>query len=370
MTSRFALRMAWRQTRGAWRHFLTLFACVALGVAALVAVGTLAASLDSAVAREAKALTGGDLELRSARPLDTQAQEALARVRVEGVRVTAVRELVAMARNPATGGTLLVELKAVEPAYPLYGRVEVTPARPDGTALVAGGAALVEQPLLDRLGLAVGDDIVLGTARFAITGVIVREPDRAVRLITLGPRVMIAAGALPATGLEGYGSRIRYRTLVQLPEGASTPGTHEALERAIADPSVRVTAFDEARPGLRRFFSQLATYLGLVGLASLFVGGIGVASSVTMFVRRQLPTIAVLKCLGAESRALLTAYLVQIQALAVLGSLAGAGLGVLIQPALVRAVQPFAPVALEPSWDVWTLVRGLLMGTLTALLCA
>ncbi|HEU5321360.1 MAG TPA: FtsX-like permease family protein, partial [Methylomirabilota bacterium] len=369
MSLRFALRMAWRQMRGAWRHFLTFFACIALGVAALVSVGTLAASLDGAVAREAKALTGGDLELRSARPLDAQAQDALARLRLEGARTTAVRELAAMARHPATGATLLVEIKAVEPAYPLYGRVEVTPPRADH-ALVTDVTALVEQPLLDRLGLAVGDGLLLGAVPFTITGVIEREPDRAASFVTLGPRVMIDAGALEPTGLAGFGSRVRYRTLVRLGEGASARAAHEALERAIADPSVRVTAFDEARPGLRRFFSQLTTYLGLVGLASLFVGGIGVASSVAMFVRRQLSTIAVLKCLGAESRALLAAYLVQIQTLAVIGSLAGAGLGVLVQPALVRAVQPFAPIALEPSWDVWTLVRGLLMGTLTALLCA
>lgn len=362
--------MAWRQTRGAWRHFLAFFVCIALGVAALVSVGTLAAGLDGAVTREAKALTGGDLELRSARPLEPPAQAALDRLRAGGARTTAVRELVAMARNPASGATLLVELKAVEAAYPLYGRVEVRPPRPAGALLAGGGTALVEPPLLDRLGLAVGDALLLGAASFRIAGVIEREPDRSSSFVTLGPRVMIDAAALPPTGLAAYGSRVRYRTLVRLPAGASPRAAHEALGRAIADPSVRVTAFDEARPGLRRFFSQLATYLGLVGLASLFVGGIGVASSVAMFVRRQLATIAVLKCLGAGSRALLAAYLVQIQALAVLGSLAGAGLGVLIQPALVRAVQPFAPFTLQPSWDAWTLARGLLMGTLTALLCA
>jgi putative ABC transport system permease protein len=368
--STFPLQMAWRQTRGAWRHFVAFFTCIALGVAALVSVGTLGANLENAVAREAKALTGGDLELRSARPLDHTAQDALDRLRADGARTTDVRELAAMARNPASGATHLVELKAVEATYPLYGRVDVTPVLPDGAPVVAGESALVERALLDRLGLTVGNELLLGTGRFTITGVIEREPDRAASFVTLGPRVMIDDRGLDATGLIGYGSRVRYRTLVRLADGTSTGAAHEALERAIADPSVRVTAFDEARPGLRRFFSQLATYLGLVGLASLFVGGIGVASSVTMFVRRQLATLVVLKCLGAESRALLAASVLHIQALAVLGSLAGAGLGVLMQPALVRAVQPFAPFALQPSWDVWTLARGLLMGTLTALLCA
>lgn len=370
MTGAFPLRMAWRQARGAWRQFVGFVACIALGVAALVSVGTFAASLERGLAREAKALTGGDLELRSARPLDAQAQGVLDRLRAVGATSTAVRELAAMARNPTNDRSLLVELKAVEPAYPLYGRVEAVPARPPGERLVGGRAALVERPLLERLGLAIGDPLVLGATRFTIVGVIEREPDRASPFVALGPRVMIDAGALESTGVLGYGSRVRYRTLVRLPEHASPRAAREAVERGIADPSVRVTAFDDARPGLRRFFSRLATYLGLVGLASLLVGGIGVASSVAMFVRRELATVAVLKCLGAESRTLLAAYLLQVQALGVLGSLAGAGLGVLIQPTLVRALQPFAPFALEPVWDGWTVGRGVLMGTLTALLCA
>ncbi|PYM35177.1 MAG: hypothetical protein DME17_13560 [Candidatus Rokuibacteriota bacterium] len=371
MTLAFPLRTAWRATRGASRHFLAFFACIALGVAAVVSVGTFAASLDRALAGEAKALTGGDIELRSARPPDTAARGALDRLRAEGATTTAVRELAAMARNPANGASLLVELKAVEAAaYPLYGRVTVAPSRPLVDLLGDGGSALVEKSLLERLGLAVGDPLLLGTARFTIAGMIDREPDRASSFVALGPRVMIAAGALEATGLVGYGSRVRYRMLVRLPAAASSRTAVEALEHAIADPSVRVTAFDDARPGLRRFFSQLATYLGLVGLASLLVGGIGVASSVVTFVRRQLVTVAVLKCLGAESRMVLAAFLLQVLALGLVGSLVGAAFGVLMQPVLVRAVQPFAPFALEPVWDGWTIGRGLLMGTLTALLCA
>lgn len=369
MTAAFPFRMAWRQTRGAWRQFLALVACVALGVAALVAVGTFAASLDRGLAREAKVLTGGDLELRSVRPLGGAAQETLAGLRGAGATTTAVRELVAMARHPEAGASLLVELKAVEPAYPLYGRVETVPPRPLGELLANPSAAVVERALLERLGLAVGDALLLGTARFTITGVIAREPDRAASVVSLGPRVMIGGGALDATGLLGFGSRVRYRTLVRLPDHVSPRAAQATLERAIAEPSVRITRFDDTQPGLRRFFAQLATYLGLVGLASLLIGGIGVASAVATFLRRQLATIAVLKCLGADGRTLLAAYLVQVLALGVLGSLAGAALGIVIQPALVGALAPFAPFRLEATWDAGTVGRALAMGTLTALLC-
>jgi len=369
----FAVRMAWRETRGGWRHFAVFFGCVALGVAALVSVGTFAANLDRTLAREARALTGGDVELRSARPLGPTERDALAALEGGGAVTTAIQELAAMARDPGRGTTLLVELRAVEREYPLYGRVATTPATPLEALLAdrdGGAGALVEARLLERLGLAVGDPLVVGAARFTITGVLVREPDRPTGLVSLGPRVLVAGRALERTELVQVGSRVRYRTLIRLPGDVPARTAAAGLVRAIGDPTVRVAAFDETQPGLRRFFGQLATYLGLVGLASLLVGGVGVASSVTTFLARRLQTIAILKCLGASSRALLGAYLVQTVGVGLLGSLAGAALGMAAQPALVRVLAPFAPFALEVDWDAGTLVRGLALGLLTSLLCA
>ena len=154
--TRFPFAMAWRETRAGWRHFVGFFACVALGVAALTSVGTLAANVDRALSREARALMGGDLELRAMRPLDDDTEAAVAHLVRAGATATRVRELVGMAREPARGATLLVELKAVEPGYPLYGRLDVEPARPLDE-LLAGGGALVQRDLLDRLGVKIGD---------------------------------------------------------------------------------------------------------------------------------------------------------------------------------------------------------------------
>ena len=373
MSLAFSIRMAWRETRGAGRHLAVLFGCVALGVAALVSVGSFAANLDRTLTREARTLTGGDVELRSAQPLDPAARAALDDLVHRGGVITTVREMVAMARAPARGATLLVELKAVEPAYPLYGHVATTPPASLGALLADrgdSGGALVETGLLERLGIAVGDPLMMGDARFVVTGVLVREPDRSVGLVTLGPRMLVAAHSLERTGLLQIGSRVRYRTLARLPAEMTARAAADDLARAIGDPTVRIAAFDESQPGLRRFFSQLATYLGLVGLASLLVGGVGIASSVTTFLRRQLATIAILKCLGASSPVLLATYLIQTLALALLGSLAGAALGVAAQPLLVRALAPFAPFTLEVRWDAGTLARGLALGLLAALLCA
>jgi len=363
-----APRLAWRQARGAWRHFVLLAACVALGVAALVAVGSFATTLDRTLAREAKALTGGDLELRAARPLDGDSAAALADLRARGAVIVGVRELVAMARG-ADGRALLVEAKAPDAGYPLYGRLQLAPAEPL-PALLANDGAVVQRETLERLGLRPGDRLALGRATFTVRGIVEREPDRAASLVTLGPRVFIAGDALERTGLVQIGSRVRYRVLVRLPERLAARDTREALARRIADPGIRVASYDEAQPGLRRFFSQLATYLGLVGLASLLVGGIGVASSVATFVRRQAPTIAILKALGADSRTLLATFLWQTLTVGAVASVVGAGLGAALQPVLIRLLAGFVPFALEARVEPLTLARGVLMGVLTTLLCA
>ena len=182
---RLVAGLAWRETRGAWRHFVGFLTCIALGVGALVAVLSVAASLDHSLGREARALLGGDLEVRGARPLDAAAEAPVRDLERRGAAVTRVRELVAMARNPAKGSTLLVELKAVESGYPLYGRLETRPGQPLDELLAAGGA-VVEEAVLGRLGLALGDTLTIGDASLTVTAVLGKEPDRSASLFTLG----------------------------------------------------------------------------------------------------------------------------------------------------------------------------------------
>lgn len=365
---RFALRMGWREARGGFRHFTTFFVCVALGVTALIAVGTLGASLDATVAREAKTLLGGDIELRSARPLDAAVDRRLEPLKQSGGAVARVREMVAMARQ-AGGRSLLVEVKAVDSHYPLYGTVRTAEAASLGDLLRAQGA-VVDQDLLDRLGLGPGDAIDIGAARFVIRGVILHEPDRATQFVSLGPRVLIADDALDRTELLRLGSRVRYRTLLRLPAAQGARSAREELARDLTDLTVRIVAYDEAQPGLRRSFAQLTTYLGLVGLASLMVGGIGVASATAAFIKRRRATIAILKCLGAESSTIVHTYLGQSLLIGLLASVAGAIVALTLQPLLLRLVAGLLPVPVAPRIDVGVLGRGLAMGGLTTALCA
>ena len=363
---RFVFRLAWRETRGAWRHFGYFFACITLGVSALVGVGSFADSLERTVARSAKSLMGGDVEIRSTLPLSVDATALVPEPR-GGVEVTRVRELVAMAQAGAQQ-TQLVELKAVEPGYPFYGELVTDPARALPT-LIGDGRALVHESLLARLGLRVGDHLRVGASDLTISGVILKEPDRAVGVFSLGPRVLIAAADLDRTGLIRPGSRVRYRTLFRLPEGRAAQVFRDRL--ALALPAAqRVATYTQAQPGLRRFWDQLTMYLGLTGLVALMVGGIGVAVSVNAFVREKQSAIATMKALGAGWRVLLSAYLLQTALLGLGGSALGALLGSLVQPLLAPALTRLLPIELTLSFSPRAVLGGLAMGVAVTLLYA
>lgn len=356
---RFVVGLAWREARGAWRHFAYFLACITLGVGALVGVGSFADSLEGTVARSAKALMGGDVEIRSTRPIPEDPAALVPPGRGGRPAITRVRELVAMAQA-GPDETQLVELKAIEPGYPLYGTLVTDPAGPLDT-LIGGGRVLVHDSLLARPGLRVGDRLRIGDATLTIAGRVVTEPDRAVGVFSLGPRVIMASEDLDRTGLVRPGSRVRYRTLFRLADDEDAALFRDALAARLPA-AQRVRTYAQAQPGLRRFWDQLTMYLGLTGLVALMVGGIGVAVSVSAFVKEKRASIAVLKALGAGSRPLLAAYLLQTLLLGLGGSVAGAILGSLVQPLLAPALSRLLPIQIDLAFSLRAVVRGIAMG--------
>ena len=301
-----------------------------------------------------------------------------------------------------TRPTQIIELKAVEAGYPFYGTLRLEPERPlaellapdpascnasagppprssrGSTELVAGltpygtcHGAVVQESLLIRMGLSVGDRLKIGQALFTITGLLRREPDRAVNLFSLGPRVMISREGLAAAELIKPGSRVRERYLLRVPETRATEALLFELRGRLASESARVIPFREAQPQLRRFLDQLTRYLGLIGLTALFVGGIGVACTVHAFLREKLHTIAILKTLGAGSDTVLRTYLFQAILLGLIGSLAGAALGTGFQaalPTLLVGLLPSDLIGVTTTSSPLPLLKGIAMGVLTTLL--
>ena len=386
----FWFTMAWRELRSAWRHFLYFLACIALGVGAVVGVSLFSANVEQAVLKEARGLLGGDLEIRLSRPIGSEGITVLQGLTERGVRATRVSELVAMAsrvdRSPgAAEQNQLVELKAVESQYPLYGVLRVEPERPLMDLLrVAGNScqeichgAVVQESLLIRLGLIVGDAVKIGQASFRIMGVIHSEPDRMANMFSLGPRVFVSQDGLAAADLVKPGSRLRERHLLKLPVSLDLSPLLYELRNRLAGESARVSSYRDAQPQLKRFLDQLTRYLGLVGLTALFVGGIGVALSIQAFVREKFESIAILKTLGADTKTIIQSYLGQAVGLGILGSSMGIGIGIILQGVLPQALSTLLatdllqqiqfsavlfPTAMAP------LAKGLGLGVLTTLL--
>lgn len=345
---RFISAMAWRETRGAWRHFLYFLVCIAVGVGALVGVSLFGSHVDRAVTKEARGLLGGDLEVRASRPLPPKSQEFLNSLGLRGIATTHVSELVAMAAKVESGSdvtrrTQIVELKVVEKSYPLYGTLRLEPSQSLGQLLHPDAAAcnglqcygaVVQEGLLIRMGLSVGDQLKIGQSRFIISGIVRTEPDRMANAFSLGPRVIVSQEGLRAAKLIMPGSRVRERHLFKLPTGMPLEPLRAELQGRLAADGIRVSGYQDAQPQLKRFLEQLSRYLGLIGLTALFIGGLGVAMSIQAFLQEKLKTIAILKTLGADSATVLYTYVVQAVGLGFLGSLAGMLLGILLQRVL------------------------------------
>ncbi len=389
--NRFILRMAWRETRGAWRHFLYFFACIAIGVGALVGVSLFGTNMEHAVTKEARGLLGGDLEVRLTHPLSLAGQAVMNSLGDRDMAFSHVSELVAMAArttkgSAATQSIQIIELKAVESAYPLYGTIRLDPAQsldvllhPDEVR--CGGhacfGAVVQESLLIRMGLSIGDEVKIGHATFLINGLVRTEPDRMANAFILGPRVMITQEGLRAAELIKPGSRVRERYLVKMPSDMPLEPLLAELRDRLAADSARVSSYRTAQSQLRQFLDQLARYLGLIGLTALFIGGLGVGTSIHAFLREKLRTIAILKALGADSVTVVSTYVVQAIFLGCVGSLAGILLGITLQrglPPLMAALfvsdlLDQLGVSSELSWfSVWPLMKGAALGLLSTLL--
>jgi putative ABC transport system permease protein len=403
----FALSMAWRETRAAWRHFLYFFVCIALGVGALVGVSLFSVNVERAVTREARGLMGGDIEIRLSRPMSEKGDAVLRSLADRGIAVLHISELVGMAAtttgNP-TPQTQIIELKAVESGYPFYGNLQFEPQRPLMELLSQSACpkfqtsnskpdrshysplatrqgtcygAIVQQSLLIRLGLSVGDRFKVGEAAFIITGILRKEPDRVAGPFNLGPRAMISREGLTAAELIKPGSRVRERYLVKLPLAMPAQPLLYELRGRLTDESARVTSYRDAQPQLKQFLDQLTRYLGLIGLTALFIGGIGVATTIHAFIREKLQTIAILKTVGADSGTVIGTYLLQALLLGTIGSVAGLTLGAGLQHALPPLVISLFGTDLMTQLDfsgafslssILPMLKGIVLGILTTLL--
>ncbi|HEX3576658.1 MAG TPA: FtsX-like permease family protein, partial [Rhodopila sp.] len=336
-----AFTLARRELRGGVRGLWIVLLCLALGVGVIAAVGTLRAAVDAGLSADGRTLLGGDLEI------DGGSQQLPDRLRDWLHSGGAATSDIAQMRSllvAQSGERQLVELKAVDDHWPLVGQATAQPAQPIAAALGKRDGTyglLAEQIVLDRLNLHPGDRVRLGTETFRVAGTLTQEPDRVGTAALLGPRALISAEALPATGLVSPGAMVRYQIRVVAPNPAAIA---RDIRTVFPGQGWRVRDPSQAAPGVNRFIDQTALFLTLVGLTSLLVGGIGVANGVRAWLDARARTIATLRCLGASAGLVFAVCLVQVLTLAasgiVLGLIAGAALPLIG----VRFLAPILPV--------------------------
>jgi len=365
-----ALRLALRDLRGGLSGFYVFVACVALGVAVIAGVGALGEGIRTAFERQGAVLLGGDFAVtRAHRPLDEKERAWLA---ARG-RISELATLRALARNREADEQALVEVKAVDAAYPLVGEVALEGGADFDAAIRQSAGAVVDPIVLERLGLKVGDSFDLGNARIRIAGVIRTEPDRIVERAALGPRVMIALATLDSTGLVKPGSLMSWRARLLLPPGtpADAPAMkrmREELRRALPESGFMAADHLNPSPGLTKGIDRLRQFLTLLGLAALIVGGVGVANAVATFIDRKRKAIATFKSLGASSRLIFQVYLIEILAITGVGVAIGLLLGYLIPLTLTTLYADALPIKAELNASPQSLALAAAYGFLVSLM--
>jgi putative ABC transport system permease protein len=360
-----SLRFAVRELRAGVRGFRIFLACLALGVAAIAAAGSTAAAFRAGLAAQAAEILGGDIAVDM--PLrEFSAKEHAAFAALGRVSYAAASR--AMAEAPS-GARRLVELRGVSESYPLVGQVSLSGGASLATALSPVGDAAgvaVEQPLLDRLGLKLGDRFLIGNVPVVARAVLLGEPDRLSRGFALGPRVMASLATVRGGGFLGAGIPFGETARIALKPGVSVAAARAAITRTLPPGGWRIRDRNNAAPGYARLIDQLEYFLGFIGLSSLIAGGLGVSGAVGAYLEARKTSIATLKALGADGALVRNLYLIQIAVLAALGIAIGLGLGAaapLILGSLVKDELPIpALFALYPE----PLARAALFGLLSA----
>ena len=370
------LRLALRNLRGGLGGFGVFLACIAVGVAAIAGVGSVSLSLKDGLAREGRAILGGDLSFDLAQR-EASAEE-LGALSAEG-RLSTVTLMRAMARRQGAGqagDAAMVDIKAVDGLYPLAGALVLDPPAPLSRALAERDGAFgvaVDPALLPRLGLAVGDSLLIGDALYRISALLTHEPDQLAGGLGFGPRVLMSAAALPATGLLQPGALTHWIYRIAIGAGPAPAGEAALaaaagrLRAAFPDAGWEVRTRDNVSPQFSKNLDRFTQFLTLVGLTSLIIGGVGVANAIRAFVERERATVATLKSLGAGGAMAFAMLLTEVMLIACLGIALGVSLGAALPYLGAYAFGAMLPFPLIPAIHPGAIGAGVIYGLLTAL---
>jgi len=355
--------MAWRDGRKNRSKLMLFLSSIVLGIAALVGINSFGDNLNRQIEGQARELLGADLTLET--------RDDATHIALELPVLDSAREVVfpSMVSFPGKTGARLIQVRALEGAFPFYGELVTEPASA-GRSFQAGRQALVDRTLMIQFDAAPGATVRIGKVDFTIEGILDQAPGQTGITSAIAPTVYIPRRYLEETGLVQKGSRIEYRTHYRLAEGADVEAWVEERRDELRERLIRTDTVQEQREDTGRAFDDLNQFLGLVAFVALLLGCIGVASAVSIYIREKIGTVAVLRCLGATGRQAFLIFLLQIAAMGLLGAITGAIAGVGVQQLLPLVVRDFLPVEVDTFLSLPSIVLGILTGACMAVLFA
>ena len=359
-----SFRLALREMRGGLAGFYIFLACIALGTGAIAAVNSVSRAITGAIASQGQDILAGDIRFE----LNNREANQQERGFLDGLgQVSVSTGLRSMARKPDGSEQALVEVKAVDGAYPLYGTFGAEPAAPLSDLLAKNGdtyGAVVAPLLLERLNAKIGDQLLLGTIKLTLRGTITAEPDALSDGFGFAPRLMVSRDALTASGLIATGSLVEHAYKVKLTDPSIRSTLAARANREFPSASWSIRSSDRAAPSLTENVERFSQFLTLVGLTALIVGGVGVANAVRAFLDAKRTTIATFKCLGAPASVITLIYLIQILLLAVVGIAIGLVIGAIAPFVALQFLEGVLPVPKETSFYPSALALAALFGIL------
>ncbi|GAB3328062.1 ABC transporter permease [Marivirga atlantica] len=340
---------------------------IVLGIAALVAINSFGENLTNEINNEARNLLGADVEIESRSPISDTLKQFLEK---KGLELSEEKSFASMVFFPKNDGTRLINVRAVEEGYPFYGEIETTPIDAAKT-FVRNTEAVVDKSLMLQFDAQAGDSVRLGTSTFKIAAEVTKTPGQSAISTTVAPPVFIPLNELEKTGLMKTGSRINYKLYGKFPEGVDNKKFFdEELKPTLEKYEVRFDDVEERKQELGDAYSDLTGFLNLTAFIALLLGCLGVASSVQVYIKSKVQTVAILRCMGASSYQTIWIYLIQIVFMGLVGSVLGVALGVSLQYLLPQVFADFLPFQLEMSISFISIIEGLALGLITALLFA
>lgn len=369
---KFILNLAYREMRASWHRLLFFFICIAIGVGSIVTLRSLVQNLKASVNTDARSLLTADVQASTNNAWNDMAKAGLQRAYTSPV-VTGHSEMIETTTMLRSGedwlGTpKMVELKAVQSPFPFYGQMILRDGQAYSHALLKGQGILVKETLLTALDLKVGDQVKIGTLDFTIRGVIEQEPGNTMNGFSFGPRVIVDYDDAVAAGLTSAGSRARYRVLFKTSETGMDKLVTQLRNDLRFQAGVTVRSFRYSQDRMSESLTRVEDYLSLIGLVILVLGGIGISSVTRVFVQQKMKTIAILKTLGGRNARVLGAYLVQVLALGLVGSLLGLLIGFLLTWLLPKYLAGSLPFNIEFGLTWQAALQGLGIGLLVSLL--